>query len=89
MSQIHPHPALGNDLFAQDTGRYPHHPGHKGGDTSRDAARRIAPKARTMRAKVLGIYVAAYPAALLPDEAGSRHRAAPCPRPGCCCRPRR
>ncbi|MHB8272024.1 hypothetical protein [Bradyrhizobium sp.] len=48
--------------------RYPSHPGSKTGGTSRDAARKMAPRAPTMRDQVLAALREKWPFGLTADE---------------------
>jgi hypothetical protein len=52
-----------NDLFS-----YPHFPGSKEPTTSRDAAEKIAPRARTLRDQVLTALSIAWPGGMTADE---------------------
>ncbi len=55
------------DMFSNPQA-YPMTPGWKSGGPSQDAARKIAPRAGSLRAKVLDFYVANYPATYTADE---------------------
>lgn len=55
------------DMFAQPEA-YPSAPGYKAEGPSREAARKIAPRAGSLRARVLNYFVAVYPAAKTADE---------------------
>lgn len=52
--------------------KYPNAPGFKTGGTSRDAARKMAPRARTLRDQVWATLRNVYPAGLTADEIGTR-----------------
>jgi hypothetical protein len=52
--------------------RYPDSPGYKTGDTSRSAARRIAPHAAALRDRVFSFLRANYPAPFTADEVADR-----------------
>jgi hypothetical protein len=57
------------DLFPDTgSGRYPAAPGWKAEGPSKEAARKIAPRAGSLRAKVLSHFVAGYPATYTADE---------------------
>jgi predicted ArsR family transcriptional regulator len=56
------------DLFAFRENSYPRSPGFRDRDTSREAARAIAPLARTQRGRVLAALQRAYPNGLSSDE---------------------
>lgn len=58
------------DLF--DHKPYPTNPGFTEPTTSRDAARKIAPRAQTLRDQVLIAYRVAWPAGLTADEAAAK-----------------
>lgn len=60
------------DLFGEIPGPYPDSPGSKGGETSREAARAIAPRAGTVRRLVLDAFKTIFPAALTADEMADR-----------------
>lgn len=51
--------------------RYPSRPGHKGGETSRAAAVAIAPRAPSLRARVMDL-LKAHPGGLTADECAER-----------------
>ena len=52
--------------------KYPNAPGFKTGGTSRDAARKMAPRARTLRDQVWATLRNVYPTGLTADEVATR-----------------
>ncbi|MDO9385035.1 MAG: hypothetical protein Q7T86_19485 [Hyphomicrobiaceae bacterium] len=68
---------LTRDLFDRGEPSYPAFPGSKGGETSRQAAEAIAPRARTWRGRVAKIFAEIHPHGLTADEAAKRLNATP------------
>lgn len=60
------------DLFDWTPPKYPNFPGSKESTTSRDAARKMAPRARTLRDQVWATLRNVYPAGLTADETALR-----------------
>jgi DNA-directed RNA polymerase specialized sigma24 family protein len=60
------------DLFDEPPSGYPASPGYKESTTSRDAARKIAPRVKTLREQVLVTLQAVWPLGLTADEVAAK-----------------
>lgn len=60
------------DLFGTEPSGYPNSPGYKERTTSREAARKMAPRAQTIRDQVLITLQVAWPGGLTTDECATK-----------------